>query len=317
MKIIFFGTPQFAVPTLDALIESLHDVVAVVTQPDKRRGRRESASHPPIKKVGINAGISVLQPLNLRDSDFINHVMSLKPDLGVVAAYGKFLPDQLLAIPRLGMFNVHASLLPRYRGAAPIHRAVIAGETETGVTIIRLVSEMDAGPMLCRAKAPIDCNDNSAILEHKLARLGAATFMETLNKLADGTAVETEQDHTLATFAPRLSKEDGRIDWNLPAKRIHNCVRGLHPWPHAYSYLDNHRFTILTTRLADRPLETVTPYKPGKIIKSSENVLTVGAGNRSLIDILELQPEGKRPLKIKDFLNGYKINEGSQFVNYS
>ncbi len=317
MRIIFFGTPQFAIPTLDALIASPHDVIAVVTQPDKRRGRRESVSPPPVKKTGIRAGVSVLQPLKLRDADFMNHVTSLKPDLGVVAAYGKFLPDHLLSIPRLGMFNVHASLLPRYRGAAPIHRAVIAGEIETGVTIIRLISEMDAGPMLCKAKVPIGSNDNSALLEQKLANLGAVTLMKTLEQLENGTAVEIEQDHTSATLAPRLSKEDGRIDWNLPAQSIHNLVRGLHPWPHAYSYLDNSRLTILKTNLVDRNLDTDIPNEPGKVLKSSGGVITVAAGRRSLIDIIELQPEGKRPLQIKDFLNGYKINDGSKFVNLS
>tara|TARA_B100001123_G_C15343974_1_gene1036164 strand:- start:7167 stop:8120 length:954 start_codon:yes stop_codon:yes gene_type:complete len=317
VRIIFFGTPQFAVPTLDALIESPHELIAVVTQADKRRGRREPASPSPVKKVGITAGVSVLQPLKLRDVDFINHVASLKPDLGVVAAYGKFLPDNLLAIPRLGMFNVHASLLPRYRGAAPIHRAVIAGETETGVTIIRLVAEMDAGPMLCKAKVSIGPNDTSASLEDRLAELGAVTLLKTLNQIDQGTAVETEQDHTLATLAPLLNKDDGRIDWNLSAQNIHNLVRGLHPWPHACTYLDKQRLAILKTSLVHRLLDNDILQKPGNIIKSSGSVLTVVAGGRSLIDILELQPEGKRALKAKDFLNGYKINDTSRFINFS
>ena len=202
VRVVFLGTPAFAVPTLERLLASAHEVAAVVTQPDRPRGRGQRVSESPVKQLAAARGLPVLQPERMKDPAFVEALAALAPDLGVVAAYGKMLPDRLLALPRLGMINVHASLLPAYRGAAPIHRAVMAGETETGITIIRLVREMDAGPMLRRAALPIDPDDDAETLERALAALGAVTLLQAVDDLESGRAAEEEQDHARATFAP-------------------------------------------------------------------------------------------------------------------
>lgn len=317
MKIVFFGTPAFAVPTLERLRESPHQVVAVVTQPDRPRGRGQHITGSSVKQLAASYGIPTLQPLRMKDPQFVTALTALAPDLAVVAAYGKILPDQLLALPRLGMLNVHASLLPLYRGAAPIHRAVIAGETETGITIIHLVREMDAGPMLRKATVPIGPDTTSEMLEHELADLGAETLMHTIDDLEAGRATEEEQDHDQATFAPRLTKEDGEIDWSHPAAQIHNQVRGLHPWPHASSYLDGRRYVIRRTTVTAAPSEPAIPQMPGQIIAAAGDTFTVAAGLDTAIAILEIQPEGRRPLSPRAFLTGHPIEVGSVFSRAS
>lgn len=315
VKIAFFGTPAFAVPTLEQLLASPHRVVAAVTQPDRPRGRGRRVSESPVKQAANASGVPVLQPERMKDPVFMEALAALAPDLGVVAAYGRMLPDALLALPRLGMINVHASLLPEYRGAAPIHRAVMAGETETGVTIIRLVREMDAGPMLRRAPLPIGPEDTSETLDRKLAELGATALMQTVDDLDHGRAVEEGQDHALATFAPRLTREDGAIDWTRPARALHDQVRGLHPWPRAACRLDGARYLIHRTAIAARPAASpeYATARPGQVIAAAGGQLVVAAGADTALAILEIQPEGGRPLPARAFLAGRRVAPGAIF----
>jgi methionyl-tRNA formyltransferase len=244
LRIVFFGTPEFAVPSLDALLRSRHRVVGAVSQPDRPRGRGQKTTDAPVKARAATAGLPILQPERLKDQAFLDALRALDADLGVVAAYGRILTDAVLAIPRLGLINVHASLLPRYRGAAPVHRAIMAGERETGVTIMRVVKALDAGPMLAAVRRPIGPDETSDEVERHLARLGADLLVTSTDSLWMGHATETPQDDALATYAHRLTREDGIIDWSWPAERIHNLIRGLHPWPHAFTFFHGTRLIL-------------------------------------------------------------------------
>jgi methionyl-tRNA formyltransferase len=307
LRVVFFGTPEFAVPTLDALLRSRHDLVGVVTQPDRPRGRGYEVTDAPIKARAVAAGRPVLQPERLKDPAFREALSTLHADLGVVAAYGKILTDAVLSIPRLGFINVHASLLPRYRGAAPVHRAVIAGERETGVTIMRVVKALDSGPMLAAVRRPIGPDETSEEVEHDLARLGAGLLASAVDALAAGHVIEVPQDEAAATYAPRLTKDEGLIDWGQSAERVHNLIRGLHPWPHAFSYLNGRR-VILRRSMVVRELNA----PPGTVVEAGGDRLTIAAAT-SGIGILEIQVEGKRPMRPRDFLAGHRVRPGSRF----
>jgi methionyl-tRNA formyltransferase len=309
LRIVFFGTPDFAVPTLDALIGSRHSVVAVVTQPDRPRGRGQKTSDAPVKRRALDASIPVLQPDRLKDDEFLRAFSALGSDLGVVAAYGKILNDTVLSTPRMGMLNVHASLLPKYRGAAPVHRAIVAGESLTGVTIMRVVKALDAGPMLARAERPIAPDETSVEVEQDLARLGAGLLVTTVDRMSRGAVAETPQDDAAATYAPRLTKADGLIDWTASARDIHNRIRGLHPWPHAYAFLDGHRFIL--RRSAAEP--AAVAGVPGTVLEAVGDRFIVAAGAGAL-RILEIQPEGKRTLRARDFLAGHRVAAGDRFT---
>jgi methionyl-tRNA formyltransferase len=309
LRIVFLGTPAFAVPTLDALLTSRHRVVAVLTRPDRPRGRGQKTIDAPVKARAAAAGIPVLQPDRLRDPAFANSLAALQADLGVVAAYGAILPESVISAPRLGTINVHASLLPRYRGAAPVHRAIIAGERETGVTIMRVVKRLDAGPMLASVTRPIGPEETSVEVERDLARLGAPLLVEIADRLAGGHVAETPQDEDAATYAPRLTKEDGSIDWSCPAARIHDLVRGLHPWPHAFSVLGGRRY-ILIASAVDRV--TTSPGLPGTIVETEGDRLVVATGDGAL-RLLQIQPEGKRSMSVREFLAGHRIARGARF----
>jgi methionyl-tRNA formyltransferase len=237
VRIVFFGTPDFAVPSLEGLIASEHTVVGVVTQPDRPRGRGQRVTDSPVKAAALAHGLPVLQPTRLRDPETLAALSAWLPDLGVVAAYGKLIPGEMLQLPRHGMINVHASLLPKYRGAAPVHRAVINGDTETGVTIMRMVVALDAGAMMARVTRAIDPDETSDVVERDLAHLGVAALLTVVEQLERGTVREEPQDDAQSTYAPRLTKDEGLIDWTLPATAIHNRVRGLYPWPHAYTHI--------------------------------------------------------------------------------
>ena len=315
VKVVFFGTPAFAVPTLDRLIASAHPVLAVVSQPDRPRDRGHKVRESPVKARARAAALPVLQPERMKDSAFLDQMTGLAPDLGVVAAYGKILPDQLLAIPRLGMINVHASLLPKYRGAAPIQRAIMAGESETGITIIHLIREMDAGPMLGRVVRPIGPAETGEQVEAALAELGADLLMDVVGQLNDSSVVAEEQDHQHASFAPRLTKDDGVIDWAAPARAVRDQVRALQPWPHAYSYLGAARFLILRTAVAEAPVRPAGAAEPtpGEVLEAAGERLVVAAGAGSALVILEIQPEGRRPVSTRAFLAGHRIGPGSVF----
>ena len=309
LRMVFFGTPAFAVPTLAALIKSRHTVAAVVSQPDRPRGRGHHLAATPTKELAVLTGIPVLQPTKLRDPAFLDHLASLRPDLGVVAAYGRILPDALLALPRLGMINVHASLLPLYRGAAPVHRAVIAGDAITGVTIMRVVTELDAGPMLDSVTVPVGPDDTSVDVERALATAGARLLVDVADRMARGPVAETAQDHARATYAPKLLKTESPIDWSLPAPVIHNRVRGLQPWPMASSTLDGVRVLIHRTAVA----ELRSDAAPGTVIESRGDVLTAAAGDGRVVRILEIQPEGRRVMHAREFLSGRTLAPGVAF----
>jgi methionyl-tRNA formyltransferase len=308
LRVVFFGTPDFAVPSLAALLRSRHTVVGVVTQPDRPRGRGQKTTDAPVKVLAVSAGVPVLQPARLKDAAFLETLTAMHTDVGVVAAYGKMLTSEVLAVPRLGFVNVHASLLPRYRGAAPVHRAVIAGERQTGVTIMRVVQALDAGPMLAHAPRPIGPDETSEDVERDLARLGAGLLVITLDDLAAGSGHEVAQDDSRATYARKLSKEDGAVDWQWPAERIHNLVRGLHPWPHAFTFLDGRRLILRRTRWSAEP----APAAAGTIVEASGDRLAVATGS-GILEVVEIQPEGRRTMTVREFLAGHPLAPGNRF----
>jgi methionyl-tRNA formyltransferase len=305
LRIAFFGTPEFAVPSLRALIASRHPLVGVVTQPDRPRGRGQRVSDSPVKQAAYEHHLDVLQPDRLRDDKFVSEFAHWAPDLGVVAAYGKLITDDLLRIPRHGMINVHASLLPKYRGAAPVHRAVMNGDAETGITIMRVAKALDAGAMFAKSKRAIGPDETSADVERDLAQLGAPLLMRVVEQIASGSAHEEPQDESVSTYAPRLTKDEGLIDWTLPAASLHNRVRGLYPWPHAYTYLEGARLIVLKTRVDDRP----SAEAPGTIVGLSRDEIEVSTG-RGRIALLTIQPEGRRPMHVRDFLAGHPLSAG-------
>lgn len=296
------GTPAFAVPTFEALLGSRHRVVGLVCQPDRPKGRGQHVVAPPTKVVAEAHGVPVFQPLKLKDEALMAAIGALGADIGVVAAYGRILPDAFIALPTRGMINVHASLLPRYRGAAPIHRAVIAGDDVTGNTIMRVVRELDAGPMLAAAPMPIGPDVTSVEVEGALAVSGAALLVETIDRLDAGDAIpEIAQDDTLATYAAKIERADGLIDWSATARDIHNRVRGLHPWPHAFTHLAGERVLIHRTAV-DRENSTGLSI-PGRVVGAAPEGLDVATG-RGVLRILEIQPEGKRVMAVRDWLAG-------------
>ena len=316
LRIVFLGTPAFAVPSLEALVRSRHEVVGVVSQPDRPKGRGQQLQPTPTKLTAQAHGIAVLQPAKVRDEAFLQAIRDLRPDLGVVVAFGRILSDALLAIPRLGMINVHASILPRYRGAAPIQRAVLAGDPETGVSIMRVVSELDAGPVFSIARAPIPPEATSGDMTEVLAQLGAGELIPIVDALADGRAVETPQDHAAATHAAKITKEEGIIDWSEPAGRIHDRVRGLQPWPLASTTLDGLRLVIRATALNRPPANGPHSHQsqsPGSVIATTGDEIVVACGSGTELSIREVQPEGRRSMSVRDFLSGRSVPERARF----
>ena len=309
MRVVFFGTPQFAVPSLEQLIQSAHDVVGVVTQPDRPRGRGQKVTDAPVKVTAVQHGLPVFQPARLRDPEVKEILTRWAPELGVVAAYGKILPESVLNLPRFGMINVHASLLPRYRGAAPVQRAVIDGMPETGVTIMRMVLDLDAGGMFAKVTRPIGSDETSDIVERDLAHLGASLLLHVIDDLAAGRAVEEPQNDSLSTYASKITKEEGLIDWTLAATDIHNRVRGLYPWPHAFSYLNGERLIVMRSHVAPEP----TSADPGTIVDVSSGAISVATGHGERLAIDEVQPEGRRAMKVRDYLAGHPIQPGTRF----
>ena len=311
LRIAFFGTPAFAVPTLQALLASHHEVAVVVSQPDRPKGRGHRLQPTPTRAVADDRGVPVMQPARIKDTQFLATLAGLQLDLGVVAAYGRILPDDLLAIPRLGMINVHGSLLPAYRGAAPVHRAVIDGQSQTGVTIMRVVRELDAGPMMAKVRRPIGPDETSVEVERDLAALGARLLLTVADALAAGTAREEPQDDSKATYAPKIVKTEGAIDWSLPAARIHNLVRGLQPWPLVSASVEGRRFLLHRTQQTD----DVVGAPGGTVIDAARDRLLVAGGDGRVLRILEIQPEGRRPMTAREFLAGHTLPVGSQFVS--
>ncbi len=313
MRVIFFGTPQFAAPTLAALIASRHTVAAVVTQPDRARGRGQHVTFAPVKALAIEHGLPVLQPERLKAPEVLDALAAFHADIGVVAAYGKLLPQSLLDLPTRGMVNVHASLLPRWRGAAPIHRAIQAGDARTGVTIMRVVLALDAGPMLSRVEVPIDDAVTSETLERTLADAGAALLVETLDHIEAGRAVEAPQDETLVTYAARLDRRDSQIDWTRSARDIHNQIRGLHPWPLASVMWRGKRLILRSSSVAH---DAVAPASaaPGIVIDLKPDALLVATGD-GVLSITEVQLEGRSRQTAREFINGARPAAGDQLAS--
>lgn len=303
MKIIFMGSAAFAVPSLAALHNARYDLAVVVTQPDKPAGRGRKLTTPPVADRAKDLGLPVYQPKSVKSEKAIEKIRSYRPDMIVVVAYGKILPRELLDIPPLGCVNVHASLLPKYRGAAPINWAVVNGEKETGVTTMFINEELDAGDILLTKHIPIEEDDTSITLHDRLAPIGAGLLLETIDGLKGRSIELAPQDGSQATFAPMLKKEDGSIDWKKDAGSIRNLIRGMQPWPSAYTHLDGKMLRIFDAAV----LEAITLDKPGTIL-DVEECIVVATGDGKLC-IKELQLEGKKRMTARDFLHGHKIEK--------
>ena len=303
MKIIFMGTPDFAVPCLEAIIDAGHEVRAVFTQPDKPRGRKQELTPPEVKVLALEKGLTVYQPKTLKDGEATEIISSLSPDVIVVAAYGKILPKEILELPRYGCINVHGSLLPKYRGAAPIQWSVINGESETGVTIMQMGEGLDTGDMLYQKAIPIGADDTAESMFDKLAALGAQMIVEALELLPQGRLTPVKQDESLATYASMLDKSISNIDWSKSAQQVHNLVRGLYSWPIAQTTLNGKRLKIYRTCVCDKSGEA------GTII--CLDPLTAACGTGSVI-ICELQLEGKKRMDSAAFLVGHRLEIGDK-----
>jgi methionyl-tRNA formyltransferase len=311
LRVVFFGTPGFAVPTLERLLQSHHSVAGVVTQPDRPRGRGQQVTEGPVKTVATGANLPIFQPEKLSRELFEAQLLSLDADIGVVAAYGKILPDWLLAAVPRGLINVHASLLPRYRGASPVHRAVLNGDHETGVTIMRVVKALDAGPTFATVTVPIGADDTTTTVESRLAIEGADLLVETLDAIDAGTANETPQDESQVTYAPKLSKAEAAVDWTRAAQRIHNQIRGLWPWPHASTHLGSTRVILHRSRLSSLDHEE----EPGTIIRASAiDGVHVACGTSTALELLDVQLEGKRVVSARDLLAARTFAAGKRFT---
>jgi len=310
LRLLYFGTPAFAVPTLARLIASPHDVVAIITQPDRPRGRGHRVVPEAVKLEAVEHGLPVLQPERLKDPALLHQLRAFDPDLAIVAAYGRILPADLLALPRLGFINVHASLLPRWRGAAPVHRAILAGDTTTGVTIMRVVPALDAGPMLAAAHTEIAPNETSSELERRLSGIGADLLVRTLDDLEGAFAEERAQDESLVTYAARLERRDSQIDWARPAIAVHNQIRGLQPWPLAAAVLRGRRMLFIKSEVGPPP---AVDGPPGQILALEPDALIV-ATVPGTVRIREIQPEGRPPMSVRAFLSGHHVVPGDIFA---
>lgn len=305
MRLIFFGTPEFAVPALKALINSEHEVLAVVSQPDKRSGRGRHLVLSPVKAEAQSAGLTILQPNKVKESGFIDELKRFNPEAIVTAAYGQLLPSEILRLPKFGCINIHASLLPKYRGAAPINWAIINGDKITGITMMFMDEGMDTGPILLQLEEAIRDEDTATTLSERLSLLGAEALIKTLDLLANGLIKPVPQSGD-ASSAPLLKKDNGLIKWLLPADKLSNFIRGVNPWPGAYTFLDGKRIKILKAVSVDGSGDA------GVIISVKKDDLLVGTG-RGLLRLLEVQPEGKPVMDIRLFIQGRSLREGMKF----
>ena len=307
LRIIFMGTPDFAVPTLQALIDSPDQVVTVICQPDRKKGRGKKLSPPPVKILAEQAGIPVLQPTAIRTDAFLEQIRALQPDLIVVTAYGRILPGSLLNLPPLGTINVHGSLLPKYRGAAPIQWAVINGETESGVTIMQMDEGMDTGDILLPVSLPIEEDDTSGTLFAKLSELGGQALVKAIALLKEDKLPPVKQDDTLATEAPMLNKEMGHLDWSKCADELHCLIRGLDPWPSSYGFVDDKRFRFFKPQIVAGAVKE----PPGTLCRADKNGILVATGRDYLL-IREIQPEGKKRMTVQSCLCGMELPVGKK-----
>jgi len=310
-SIIFMGTPAFSAPILRMLVEEGYKVKAVVTQPDRPVGRKKVLTAPPVKEEAIQLGLPVIQPNKLKGSDELKQIIALKPDLIITAAFGQILPKELLDVPDLGCINVHASLLPSYRGGAPIHQAIIDGQTKTGVTIMYMEEKLDAGDIISQSEIPIEHTDDTGLLFEKLSAVGCDLLKETLPSIIAKENNRTKQDDSQVTFAKNISRDQERIDWNNSALQLHNQIRGLHPWPVAYTTIDGQ----VTKIWKANTISTQTNEKPGTVVEIESDYFVVQTGQSDAIRINELQPAGKKKMSAEDYLRGVgsKLRIGDTF----
>lgn len=305
MKLIFMGSAAFAVPSLEAAVASDHRVLEVVTQPDRPAGRGMHLTACPVAEAACRHGLPLFQPKGVKRPEVIDHLRALAPDLIVVVAYGRILPQELLEIPPLGCINVHASLLPKYRGAAPIAWAIVHGEKETGVTTQRIALELDAGDLLLSARTTIGEAETAGELHDRLAPMGAELLLRTIEGIERGTIHPSPQDPARVSHAPIIQKEDGRIDWSLPARAIMNRVRGFTPWPGTFTSLEGRQLKVIRAAPADRPPSA----PPGSVVEGGAH-FAVACGE-GVLYLLEVQLEGKRRISAADFLRGHKVPTGT------
>ncbi len=300
MKILFMGTPEFAVPSLDALVKNNYDVCAVFTKPDKPQGRKQIILPTPVKAYALSKGIEVFQPEKLKSEESFELLKKINPDIIIVVAYGKILPKNFIDFPKYGCINVHGSLLPKYRGAAPIQWSIINGDTVTGITTMFMNEGLDTGDILMQEKIFINDEDTSEELKEKMSFLGAETLIKTIKNLSEITPVK--QDDSQATLSPPLDKITGEINWEKTSKEIHNLVRGSNPWPIANTRLRGKLFKIYKTKISNN-----RPCYPGKVLSVSP--LVIGCGKDTSIELLEVQIEGKKRMSASDFARGYRLSE--------
>lgn len=306
IRTVFMGTPEFALPTLQGLLDAGVNLVGVYTQPDRPKGRGKKLAASPVKELALAHQLPVFQPERLRKPEAVEELRRLAPDLIVVVAYGQILPRSVLEIPRFQCINVHASLLPKYRGAAPINKAIVDGESVTGVTTMLMDVGLDTGAMLVKRSTPIGPAETAGEVHDRLALLGREAMEETLQLICAGQLIPQEQDDALSTYAPMMSKEDGLIDWNRSARQIHNQVRGLDPWPGAYSYLNGQMLKIACTGMSEEGSGA-----PGEVLRAEATGVIVACGQGALI-IGELQLPGKKRLTAREFLSGYPLPVGTR-----
>lgn len=304
------GTPDFAVPSLEMLIKEGYEIKAVVTQPDKPKGRGNKLCAPPVKELALKHGINVLQPNKIKTDEFVEQIRALKPDLLVTVAYGKILSKELLEVPALGCINVHGSLLPAYRGAAPINWAVINGEKKTGITTMFTDVGLDTGDMLLKREIEIEPDTTVGELHDTLAILGAEVLKDTLIELKNGTLKRLPQDDTLSSYAPIMTKELGLIDWHKSAQEIHNLVRGTDPWPGAYTFLNGERLRVWRTNLVDVN-STPSTDEAGRILEVGNNGILVKCGKGCIL-IKELQMDSCKRMSVDSYIRGHQIDAGEQ-----
>jgi methionyl-tRNA formyltransferase len=306
MRLVFMGTPEAAVPTLQRCLEDGHEVVAVWTQPDRPAGRGNKLSQPPVKEFALKHGLTVHQPAKIRNKAALDLFASHDADLSVVVAYGRILPTTFLRAPRRGCLNVHFSLLPHYRGAAPVNWAIVRGERETGVTTMRIDEGLDTGAILLQRGTEIGDEETAPELMSRLSRMGADLLGETLARLDE--IAPREQSEEKATFAPILRKEDGLIDWALDAAQIERRVRGFQPWPNAYTRYNSQRLVIWRAKVVNDGQQG----SEGEVVKAHGDDLVVACGDGTLLRVVEVQPEGKRRMSVRDFLNGMRVRAGER-----
>ncbi|MCR5337392.1 MAG: methionyl-tRNA formyltransferase [Lachnospiraceae bacterium] len=312
MRIVFMGTPDFAVSSLKALYEAGYEIAAVVTQPDKPKGRKKELTPPPVKEYALSVSLPVLQPEKLKNGEWDDKLSALGADLFVVAAFGQILPQNILDMPKYGCINLHASLLPEYRGAAPIQQAILDGKKETGVTIQQMTLALDSGDIISRKVVPIDDEDTGGSLFDKLAEEGARLLLETIPRIESGDIDPEPQDESVSSYVKMLKKEDGRLDFSLPAAVLHNRVRGLSPWPGAFTEIGGKKLRIWKTQVLDKDEDH---EEAGKVLAAGKAGIDIACG-QGVLRILELQPEGKKNMKAADYLLGHAILIGTKFGQF-